>query len=779
MIVADVFSDIQALLGPCQDTAVYAQVTDAVELLSNEMYQDATGQWRSWDALEGYLVVPVQSGNLLVLPSDVETPIRININDAPAMARGKLFEFMPNGPGSAAGDRQVISWQDQGTSPTSVLLTGATSVGFRTAVANTIFITGYDFTNARVENYPVPVAYDGRTFERIDSISKPGATAATLYGTPQNGEEITYANFGAKDVNPLYRVLRLSSSGATVRMLYRRRTFQVASQQDYIPLNSRLAVLFMAKAIRRGLIEDFNPQAEALQAKALELLKKEQLSRHAADLLAQTQQIDRTMGRNPNAGDLVTAYDLYDDAADIYGPIGQDRIFEYMTEAVRLLARKGSWDSLLAYVEVPVSGNMISLPAEVDSFLRISVDASPVRFAGRLWEFSLNGPGENEVYTDATVEERGDSPLFVTPVAPFQLSQQAGGTRTITVCGTSTAGDAVTNFVVTTNASDSPQFASVDTVQVSLGANAADVAVLLSGGVTIARYSPADTNPIYRQLKLRKGGQSARVLFRRKTAQIHSLTDFIPLRSRMAVVLMMKSMKAALDGNSDAASALETQAVQYLSEEQSVRSAAEAVAAGEQVDRALNLNMRARDVLTVFDIYDDCAAILGEVGRQFVFDAIAQAEDLLSNASEGAWDSQMGFADLLTGDGYTFALPAEVGDILAVNICGVPARPRNRWIEYNLNGPGQYDGRCAQSAANDCCAPRFAPSVLEIRGTDGLAYRVDVGTDNLGNPVFDLSTGNANDLSLPTSLSFVGRNGQNYQVSVYAGQNVGPELIVT
>jgi len=75
--------------------------------------------------------------------------------------------------------------------------------------------------------------------------------------------------------------------------------------------------------------------------------------------------------------------------------------------------------------------------------------------------------------------------------------------------------------------------------------------------------------------------------------------------------------------------------------------------------------------------------------------------------------------------------------------------------------------------------PRFSPSILEIRGSDGLAYRVNVGVDSLGNPVFNLSTGNVNDLSLPTALSFVGQNGQTYKVGVYIDPATGAEITIT
>lgn len=700
MIAGDLLDDLGAIIGVCSDDAKFALLTDATEQLANETWQDAAGNMRSWDALESYLLLPVQSSNLVVLPADVETPVRLNISDAPTLFRSRLFEFQPNGPGSVTGDRQVASWEDHGFSPTSLLMDGLTQVRFKTTDANSLHITGYTVGNIRVENYVVPTAYDGQYFTRIESIARPLPGSGpptidqviTLLGTPLSGSEATYAVYGPKDLDPQYRVIRLSTTGATVRMLYRRKTFKITSAQDYIPLNSRLAVLYMAKAIRRGLIEDYNPQAELLQGKAVELLKKEQMSRSIAQTLATTQQIDRTMGRNPNAGELVTAFDLYDDACDTCGPVGMDRIFEWLTEAVRILARKANWDSLLTYLLVPIAGDTISLPPEADSYLRISVDAKPVRFFSRLYEFTLNGPGEDEVYSEATAEERGDSPTFVVPdpATPFYLNKNAGP-RTITVCGWQGDQIEVLNYDVPVSPATGILWTRITSVQVSKGTASVN---LYANGVGISVYNPNDTTPIYRRIKLRKGGATARVLIRKKTAQITALTDIIPLRSRQAVTLMMKSMKAGMAGDADGANAFETLALRYLEDEQKVRSTPDSLAESEQIDGALNLNLRARDVLVVGDVYDECVKITGQVGRQTVFDILSQASDLLENAADGAWDSQQGFADITSQDDFVFALPREIGDVLQINVCGRPASHRNRWTEYSLDGPGQFDPCC-------------------------------------------------------------------------------------
>jgi hypothetical protein len=73
-------------------------LTRAVEYLANK---------GDWDVLKGYVDLPIQNQNLVVLPWQVETPLKFTINNVPAFSKDRLYEFTLNGFGSAPGSDRV------------------------------------------------------------------------------------------------------------------------------------------------------------------------------------------------------------------------------------------------------------------------------------------------------------------------------------------------------------------------------------------------------------------------------------------------------------------------------------------------------------------------------------------------------------------------------------------------------------------------------------------------------------------------------------------------
>src|SRR5438128_2452721 len=86
--------------------------------------------------------------------------------------------------------------------------------------------------------------------------------------------------------------------------------------------------------------------------------------------------------------------DLLDDAKDILGTCDQATVFARLTDAIEVLANKGQWDPLLAYLSTNVTDNvLVTLPEQVEVPLRINIDGHPAFARDRLFEFTLNGPG--------------------------------------------------------------------------------------------------------------------------------------------------------------------------------------------------------------------------------------------------------------------------------------------------------------------------------------------------------------------------------------------------
>ena len=106
--------------------------------------------------------------------------------------------------------------------------------------------------------------------------------------------------------------------------------------------------------------------------------------------------------------------DIYDDAKEVLGFANQDKIFRRITDAIEVLANKGSWEPLLAYVIIPVTDSVyVSLPDSVEVPLRVALDNNPTFSRGRMYEFTMNGPGPNSERVDWSWEDRGEQNLMV------------------------------------------------------------------------------------------------------------------------------------------------------------------------------------------------------------------------------------------------------------------------------------------------------------------------------------------------------------------------------
>jgi hypothetical protein len=82
---------------------------------------------------------------------------------------------------------------------------------------------------------------------------------------------------------------------------------------------------------------------------------------------------------------------------------------------------------------------------------------------------------------------------------------------------------------------------------------------------------PKMTEPRYRRIQVNQTSESIRILFRKKTRRVSSMTDLIPLYSKMAVVMAMQAVKLYQTSEFDKAQAAEATALRLLEEEQNAR----------------------------------------------------------------------------------------------------------------------------------------------------------------------------------------------------------------
>ena len=498
------------------------------------------------------------------------------------------------------------------------------------------------------------------------------------------------------------RVIRISKPGSYVRMLVRLRTTKVTSLQDWIPLHSKLAIIMMLKALenyRKGSPQDFQ-LGQAQEAQALKFLQEEQQSRQSSQELAQMD-APRIIGYQYHSPNMVVVQDIYDEASSIIGGAGKVHVFDAISEALECLSNKGQWDALTGYLTMAPSSDVVGLPRQVEMPIRINIEKKPTMARDRLYEFTVNGPGTDLTeLTTLTWEDQGSGPTQRELDPPSTISfdgSAANAGKHVTLRGIDDQDREVTHvYLIPATGHISAPTIWKELYSVNKDVMEIPIAMRASYG-PLAVYQPDETLPSFRQIKLSKAADEIRIMYRRSSLKVSTVNDIIPLKSRSAILNMMRSLQLYKlpDLSPDKiqmAQALEQNALKYLQEEEQSKLAYIQASLKDNMP-ALGVNWNSREVVTAGDVYDDAADIFGAIGRQRLFDKITEAQEMLANKSQ--WDGLDGYVDIMTDQRGYMSLPRKVEVILGMNFCRTPAQMRSRWYEFHMNGMGSTCGECS------------------------------------------------------------------------------------
>lgn len=290
MIIADeVWDSAKEIFGHCNEPKLFRQLTDSIELLATS---------GDIDPLVGVVDICVDDcNNCVTLPREVETPLGVNICGRPAQGRDFLFQFHLNGPGSKDCGCSW-RWADAGTHPTyKDLKCPAKLIAFvddERDAGKLVRVFGFDTQGRPLQtlagdivepglrvptifNYALPSANDPEVARitgvvlapdfisntRLSSFDSSTSTG-TLLGVYEPGE-----------TKPQYRRIKISPGGKWVRIVYRKRTYEITSRQDRILLHSRPALLLAMRALKWYQDGDL-ANGNAYEANAVRLLTQKQ-----------------------------------------------------------------------------------------------------------------------------------------------------------------------------------------------------------------------------------------------------------------------------------------------------------------------------------------------------------------------------------------------------------------------------------------------------------------------------------------------------------------------
>ncbi len=690
MIVSDIYQDLVQILTYGDQPTILSRLSDAVEVLNNK---------GDFDALLGYVVIrPVAArtggGTIITLPPDVKTPIKVNINDIPSMARDRWYEYTLNGPGT---NSELVGWQwvDRGAQAvfaqppaiSALLLTGNMSDN-----GKTVTVTGRTDTLGTLKTVVYTLGEMTPStvqFNYIDSVIKQvSANPMTLSDTHSNVLSV----YTATETEPQYRQITISKPTPVVSIQFRRTNFRVTQLTDTIPIHSKMGIILMVKAIesyRNGYFES----GATLEATAIKYANEEQAGHDKNIEVATTSQKSMALNLTMGDRDNLVVSDIYDEVSSALGPISQFQVFDRITGAVQTIRNamlaKGEWDLDVGYLAIQAVTNLVSLPREVDSPIKINLNSNPAFGRDKLYEFMQDGPGEDAPRVGWSWEDKGFSPLMVPLTVPnsiYVFGLPADNDAVISITGIQpNTGASLTTDLEIGGTSGTPVLAQVTRVFKPI--TTAPVSITTPDGALLAEYLPNEQEPTYRQIRVSVAPAALYITYRKKNTVISSLSDEIPVRSREAVILMIQALQMYRDGKDG--SALEAKAIDLAMNEQKSQNAFSDISGSTEKATVLNLSYNNEDSVIVADVYDEVSGILGPVGQPHVFDVITEARTVLGRKCQ--WDSLRGFVDINTDQYHYVTLPRYVESVIKMNVCGWPSTPRNQWYQFHLNGPGSRD----------------------------------------------------------------------------------------
>jgi hypothetical protein len=594
-----------------------------------------------FDAQQFYLELNVQDGSqLVILPREVLTPIAVNLNKKPAFSRTRLYEFSLSGPGEQSGGLVGWQWAEMLYYP---LLAFLPSVGSQLSVqgdpsddGKNISFFGLD-VNGNEINETITLNHTLQSTNYSYAIMRRVKKDVTLKRLPVylSGTTDIVANYYADETNPQYRVIKLSKKASAIRMLFKCVTLEVRSLDDYIPLDSHDAVLYAFRAVNLALNSE-SAQADEIkkfQDMAVAALQDEQKSRNAATELAAANQVQPAFNLNTNNRDSLIAADVIDDVFEIFGPIGLQKAFDRITDAIELGNNKSSsWEASEGYADLDVGkGGKVTLPRTIYRPIKIRAGRGPLMMRNRYFEFHLNG--FNEDCWDVGYwpyqrdhgfwDDRGKTVTVNEPETPFRLvainDLDDDDGASITVYGYDQDGKWIrtpnndlddenqyidgykfeANYSNTLPDQLSPVFSRITRItRKQTNGYQQLLAYTIDGDqepILIGYYYPDETEPNYSRIILPRGHGGdhphwIRMRYRKRSLKVSCLTDNLHLSSRLAVVEFLRAIKARADNPQDA----------EMHEQAGLRMLQEAESAGNPSEQTISIEIASN--------FQDCRA---------------------------------------------------------------------------------------------------------------------------------------------------------------------------
>jgi hypothetical protein len=232
------------------------------------------------------------------------------------------------------------------------------------------------------------------------------------------------------------------------------------------------------------------------------------------------------------------------------------------------------------------------LPPEIETPIAISYGAWPALGRSQLFRFHLNGPGDKNCHSPCRFwEDAGEAVTYrelcepravaVTACVPTDVGQTVwfyGYDENRRIVRTLVNGVMVDGYPATVALgyvadANAPLFSEITRVRKPVTSGTINAWTVANNSLEdiLAVYAWDDEEPRFRRLRVDRASDLVRIHYRRRNFKLRSQTDLIPLHNAEAIVMMVRALKFYDDIDFANASAAESTAVRWLTEEQYTR----------------------------------------------------------------------------------------------------------------------------------------------------------------------------------------------------------------
>lgn len=270
MYVEEIYNELKGpeVLGTCDEPTIFARLTDAVSLISDQ---------GTFDPLIGEMDLCVCDG-CVTLPAEVETVLGVNQAGMPTIIRDEWYQYHINGGGTTCygswaytDNLGYFSTFKDPSSPVALIAEVESSRDNQ----KTLRVYGWDEDGKRIytpnangeleDGFLVPTVYgfsqpnpNAPLISRIDRVQK-AVTNGFIKLIAVNSDGSTHTligNYLPYETNPRYVRIRVPDRN-WLRIKYKKKNFQIRSQRDWINIDSREALIMAVKSVffrRKGQI---------------------------------------------------------------------------------------------------------------------------------------------------------------------------------------------------------------------------------------------------------------------------------------------------------------------------------------------------------------------------------------------------------------------------------------------------------------------------------------------------------------------------------------------